>query len=148
MASRIKGRIWDAYVACERLCESDRDASAWLRRSFDSACAAERQHRAAGKRFTNGAASYKLPVADAARYFAVRWFLDTERGGPGRGGQVTSFADACSIREDALYGLGARDAIMRPNDHSKLPPKAMAWHKLREQFADVLALDYSEVFAA
>lgn len=148
MASKIKGRIWAAYVACERLCDSDRDASEWLRRSFDSACAAEKQHRATGKRFTNGAETYKLPVADAARYFAVRWFLDTERGGPGLAGRpLTSFADACSIREDALYGLGARDAICGRIDH-RSAHKLTAWQKLREEYADVLALDYSEVFVA
>lgn len=148
MPSKIKGRIWDAYVACERLCESDRDADAWLRKSFEETHAGEQRHRQAGKRFTDGLAKYKLPVADAARYFAVRWFLDTERGSPGRGGQPLDFADACSIRPDALYALGARDRIMQPKQTDKLPPKAMAWHKLREQFADVLALDYSEVFAA
>lgn len=98
MASKIKGRLWDAYVACEGLCDSDRDASTWLRRSFDSACEAERQHRSLGKRFTNGATGYKLSIADAARYFAVRWFLDTERSA---GYRLASFAEACSLREDA-----------------------------------------------
>lgn len=148
MAKGIKSRIWDAYVACERLCESDRDADAWLRRSFEEACKSERAHRATGRRFTNGVASYKLPVADAARFFAVKWFLDTERGSPGRGGQPLDFADACAIRTDALYALGARDRILYPNQTDKLPPKAMAWHKLREEYADVVGLDYSEIFAA
>ena len=148
--TKIKGRIWDAYVACERLCESDRDADGWLRKAFDEACKGEKAHRAMGSRFLQQPSSrmYKLPVADAARFFAVKWFLDTERGSPGRGGQPLDFADACSLRPDALYALGARDRILCPNQTDKLPPKAMAWHKLREEFADVVGLDYSEVFAA
>ncbi len=140
--NKIQKRIWAAYVACERLCESDRDADTWLRRAFEEARKGEQQHRATGKRFTRGACGYKLPVADAARFFAVKWFLDTERGGPGRGGQCLSFADACGLRPDVLHGYGARDAIVRQ------PGKLDAWRKLGEQFADVVGLDYSEVFAA
>ena len=146
--NKLKKRIWDAYVACERLCDNDRDAEAWLRRSFEEACKGEKMHRAMGRSFTNGQAGYKLPVADAARFFAVKWFLDTERGSPGRGGQPLDFADACAIRPDALYALGARDRILQPKQTGSLPPKAMAWHKLRDEYADVVALDYSEVFAA
>jgi hypothetical protein len=145
---KIQKRIWEAYVACERLCESDRDADAWFRKAFEEARAGEQRHRAAGKRFTNGAAAYRLPVADAARFFAVKWFLDTERGSPGRGGQPLDFADACALRTDSLYALGARDRVLCPTQTDKLPPKAMAWHKLREEYADVAGLDYSEVFAA
>lgn len=140
--NKIKGRIWDAYVACERLCESDRDADTWLRKAFDEAGTGEKQHRAAGRRFTNGAAAYKLPVADAARFFAVKWFLDTERGSPGRGGQPLDFADACSLRPDALYALGARDRVVADKG------KAVRWNDLRSEYADVVGLDYSEVFAA
>jgi hypothetical protein len=142
MANKVKGRIWDAYVACERLCESDRDAEAWLRRSFEEACKGEKMHRAMGRSFTNGQAGYKLPVADAARFFAVKWFLDTERGSPGRGGQPLDFADACALRPDALYALGARDRVCN------FPSKRNAWTLLVNEYADVTALDYSEVFAA
>lgn len=140
VATKTQKRIQEAYAACYRLCESDRDACQWLERSLDAARRGEKQHRRIPS-------NYRHPIADAARYFAVKWFLDTERGVAQRsGGKPLDFADACSIREDALYGLGARDAIMRPNDHSKLPPKAMAWHKLREEYADVLALDYVKEF--
>jgi hypothetical protein len=135
MASKIKGRIWDAYVACERLCESDRDADAWLRRSFDEARKSEKQHRDAGKRFTDGLAKYKLPVADAARFFAVKWFLDSRISTP-------SFADACSLRPDSLYALGARDRVRSDK------VKEEKWLRLYSEFSDVANLDYSEVFAA
>ncbi len=140
--NKLQKRVRDAYVACERLCGSDRDADAWLRKAFEEARAGEKQHREAGRRFTDGAAAYKLPVADAARFFTVKWFLDTERGAPGRGGQSLDFADACGLRPDALHGYGARDAILRQ------PSKLAAWHKLRAEYADVTSLDYSEVFAA
>jgi hypothetical protein len=146
--TKVQKRIQEAYAACYRLCEGSREATEWLERSLDAARRGEAQHRKAGARFTHGQAAYRLPIADAARYFAVKWFLDTERGGPGRGGQCLDFADACGLREDRLYGLGARDAIVRPRQTDSLPPKATAWHKLRQDFADVLALDYSEVFAA
>jgi hypothetical protein len=135
MASKIKGRIWDAYVACERLCESDRDADAWLRKAFDEACQGEKRHREAGRRFTDGLAKYKLPVADAARFFAVKWFLDSRNS-------TGSFADACGLRPDALYALGARDRV-RANK-----AKYVTWLRLYSEYQDVRDLDYSEVFAA
>lgn len=137
--NQIQKRISAAYSACYQLCESNRNAEQWLTRALDAARRGEKQHRRIPS-------DYRLTVADAARYFAVRWFLDTERGGPGRGGQCRDFADACCMREDALYALGARDELVRPLEKDKLPPKAMAWHKLREEYADVLSLDYVKVF--
>ncbi len=134
MPNKIKGRIWDAYVACERLCESDRDAYAWLRRAFDEACKGEKQHREAGRRFTDGLAKYKLPVADAARFFAVKWFLQDPCG-------VGTAADFCGLRPDAMYGQGAASKIVRVKGLE-------AWKAVCEQFAGVATLDYSEVFAA
>ena len=135
MASKIKGRIWDAYVACEQLCDNDRDAEAWLRRSFEEACKGEKMHRAMGRSFTNGQAGYKLPVADAARFFAVKWFLDFSK-------DPQDYADACALRPDCLYAYGARDRVRSRTD------KIGAYQELRLEYADVSALDYSEVFAA
>lgn len=131
----VKARIFSAYVACERLCDSNRDADAWFRKAFEGACKGERAHRAMGARFTNGAAAYKLSVADAARFFAVKWFLDSRVSTP-------SFADACSMRPDSLYALGARDRVR--DDKSK----AETWLRLYSEFSDVVNLDYLEVFAA
>jgi hypothetical protein len=133
--NKTQKRIWDAYVACERLCESDRDADAWFRRSFESARSEEQRHRQAGKRFTGGQAGYKLPVADAARFFAVKWFLDP-MSAPG------SYAEACALRADVLLALGARDRVRE----DKL--KNATWLRLCSEYQDVRGLDYSEVFAA
>jgi hypothetical protein len=130
-----KGRIWDAYVACERLCGSNRDADAWFRKAFEEASRGEKAHRATGKRYTNGSAAYKLTVADAARFFAVKWFLD-------RMSAPDSYAEACGLRPDVLFALGARDRVLADSG------KVETWAKIHEEFRDVTSLDYSEVFAA
>lgn len=135
VATKTQKRIQEAYAACYRLCESDRDASQWLERSLDSARREEVGHRKMGARFTRGAARYKLPIADAARFFAVKWFLDIQD--PPR-----SFADACGWREDALYAFAARDRV---RDSSA---KAETWLRLYSEYQDVRDLDYSETFAA
>jgi hypothetical protein len=124
----VQKRIWDAYLAAERLCESSRDADAWLRRSFEAAKDGEKRHRG------HASARYKLPVADAARFFAVRWFFMTtaEHKLP------KDFREACQLREDCLYAFGARDALTGP--------KLLEWAHVRESFLDVLALDYVKEF--
>ncbi len=130
----IQKRIREAFWACKHLCESSRDADAWFRRSFEAAQRGEREHRAMGARFTRGAARYKLPVADAARCFAVKWFLSAHERAP------TSFADACAAREDCLYGYGARDRVCETNE--------AGWLVLGHEYADVVELDYCKAFAA
>lgn len=132
--NKIQKRIQEAYAACYRLCESDRDACQWLERSLDAARRGEAQHRKAGARVTHGAPSYRLPIADAARFFAVKWFLEFGVAIP------TDYAAACSLREDCLYARGAKDRMVGPKAHQ--------WCDLAEQYADVSGLDYSEVFAA
>ncbi len=133
--TKIQKRIQEAYAACYRLCQSDHNASQWLTRSLEEARKGEVGHRKMGARFTRGAARYKLPVADAARFFAVKWFLDTQ-------GPPNSYAEACSWREDALYAFAARDMV-RSN-----PAKAETWLRLYSEFQDVRELDYAEQFAA
>ena len=135
--TKIQKRIQEAYAACYRLCKSDRHASEWLARSLDSARRGEVGHRKMGARFTRGEAAYKLPIADAARFFAVKWFL---HGANGVGQAPTSFEDACGIREDALFGLGARDKVRG------IIGKASDWQALCRKYADVAGLDYAEVF--
>jgi hypothetical protein len=135
MATKVQKRIQEAYAACYRLCCGERDADEWLTRSLEEARKSEVGHRKMGARFTRGAASYKLPIADAARFFAVKWFLNTQAA-------PQSFAQACEWREDALYAFAARDRV---RDSSA---KAETWLRLYSEYQDVRDLDYSEVFAA
>lgn len=132
--TKVQKRIQEAYGAVYRLA-CTHNAAGYLERSFDRARESEREHRAMGARFTRQRANdmYRLPVADAARYFAVRWALDRDFEQP------RSWCEAADVREDTMYGLAARDRL-----RDSAPA---AWGELRTQFADVLAIDYSEVFA-
>ena len=132
--TKVQKRIQEAYAACYRLCESSRDAEAWLTRALDAARRGEAQHRKAGARFTHGQDKYRLPIADAARYFAVKWFMQDPMG-------IGTAADFCGLREDLLFASGARDLVCREKGLA-------AWKAVVERFADVATLDYSEVFAA
>lgn len=127
--NKLQSRVWDAYVACDDLCGHDRSASEWLERAFDAACAGEKRHRAAW----GGGIRYTWPIAAAARYFAVKWFLDL-------GKPPESYADACQLREDCLYAYGARDRLSGED--------LRKWAGLRVEFADVLAIDYTKDIGA
>ena len=131
MANKVQKRIQEAYGACYHLCENDRQAEAWLTRALDAARRGEKQHRSIRS-------GYKLPIADAARFFAVKWFLGPDREGDTR---PATFADACSLREDCLYAKGARDRVI-------LNGKTRQWADLTEAFADVVALDYVREFTS
>ena len=130
----IQNRIGAAYSAVYALA-CRHNATEYLSRSLEAARADERGHRAMGARFTRQRASdmYRIPVADAARYFAVRWALDDSFTAP------TSWCAAADVREDTMYGLAARDRL-RDSDRA-------AWEGLRSEYADVLAIDYSEQIA-
>ena len=135
--TKVQRRIQEAYAACYRLCEAGtRQSTEWLEKSLDAARRGETGHRAMDARFLQKPASrmYKLPVADAARFFAVKWFLDYAKA-------PESYADACALREDCLYGYGARDSLAGEELVER-------WALLRNEYADVIGLDYSEVFAA
>ncbi len=136
MTTSIQKRIAAAYAACYRLC-SQRGAGRaqdYLEKSLDAARRGESEHRKAGARFTRSVAKYKLPVADAARFFAVKWFLD-ETAGP------EDYTAAACLREDVLNALAARDEVRREVGYQE-------WRELREEFLDVVELDYCKVFAA
>lgn len=120
-------RIRSAYFACVSLCDNSRDASQWLQQAFDAALAGEKGHRR-----VEGSA-YKGSLADAARYFVVKWFLSANAA-------PASFAEACALREDALRAYGARD-LVRQNEG-----KDLKWRDLEEEYADVLGFDYSNLF--
>lgn len=122
MTTKVQKRIQQAYSACYRLCENDWRAEQWLSRALDAARRGEKQHRKIPSR-------YMLPIADAARYFVVKWFLTFD-------GECLGFADACALREDYLYARGARDrCIMTAGTRRPIA-------ELAEQFADVVTLDY------
>lgn len=136
MKNSTQKRIADAYAACYQLC-SQRGAvraQAYLKKALDASRRGEAEHRKAGARFTRSAARYKLPIADAARFFAVKWFLD-ETPGP------EDYTAAACLREDALNALAARDEVRREIGERE-------WRELRAEFLDVLELDYCKVFAA
>ena len=125
MATKVQKRIQEAYGACYHLCENDRQAEAWLTRALDAARRGEKQHR----KIPSG---YKLPIADAARFFAVKWFLQEPCG-------VGTAADFCAIREDSLYAQGAAAQIVRFKGLE-------AWKAVCERFSDVATLDYVREF--
>lgn len=115
-----RARIRQAYSDCLQL--SRKHQSGWvnyLEQAFEAAQQGERQHR-------RGPGVWRMSVIDAARWFAVRWFLDTQKA-------PKSWRDACAIRDDARFGLAARDCCPKPEVA-----------KLRKTYADVLGYDYSE----
>lgn len=75
-----------------------------------------------------------MSALDAARYFAVKWFLAPHEKPP------ASYATACALRPDALYGYGARDRAFELGRES-------SWLVLGHDYADVVELDYVEHIA-
>lgn len=136
--NKTQKRICEAYEACLKLCNHRYAGQAYrfLEKALDAAREGESGHRRMGSRFLEKPASrmYKLPVADAARFFAVKWFLDETAGPEG-------YNAAASLRTDVLYALAARDEVREHVGH-------VEWRELRDAFKDVRELDYSEVFAA
>jgi len=120
----IQGIIREAYFDCLKLAEKHQSGwSCLLSLAFDAAKEGERRHR------KSSPGKWRISVDDAARYFAVKWFLDSTKG-------PENWAAACMLRDDARLALGARD----------LCPKAEI-RKLRKFHAACLALDYSEQMA-
>ena len=120
---QITARINEAWVACSNLYRG-RWAENFLDDAWEAAAAGERRHR---RGMPPG--RYRLNVSTCATYFVVKWFLE-EQGPP------TSWAQAASIRDDARLALAARD---------RCPANDV--QRLREEFADVLAIDYSKDIA-
>ena len=139
--SAVQKRIQACFGDCYRLAESC-GAGEWLKQALDAAREGERGHRRMGARFTNGAARYRLPVSDAARYFACKFFLDASNLG-----EAQSFEQVMRFREDCRLAYAARDRVCQPERSGNAVfnhgPKSSVWHDLRGVYADVLALDYS-----
>ncbi len=125
--NRLQKRLRTAYGNVCHLCQSDRNAADWIARAHKAAADGERRHRA------HSPSSYKLPVEDAACFFAVKWFLGVDN-------PPKSFADAATLREDAFYALAARDRV-------KLDPgKSEHWHYMYSELQDIRELDYLKEF--
>ncbi len=120
----IQNQIRTAYGDCLQLSRRYQQGFGnLLEQAFEAAQQGERLHR----RYQDG--KWRVSVLDAARYFAVKWFLDQTKG-------PESWAAACSVRDDVRLALGARDTCPKPE-----------LRKLRRLHADVLAIDYCEAMA-
>lgn len=118
--------IDNAWWTLSRLCDQHGEAQRWLADCHRVALEQERQHRAMGKRFTNGSAAYRGSADLAARYFCCKAVAE----GPPKG--KLTWARVQSYREDYRLGYAIRELLGR-----KLPPEIMA----------VLQVDYSEHIA-
>ncbi len=122
--STIHAQIHTAYSDCLRLSRQHQQGFGnLLEQAFEAAQQGERRHR----RHQEG--RWRMSVLDAARYFAVKWFLDTHQA-------PKSWAAACSVRDDVRLALGARDTCPKPE-----------LRRLRKLHAAVLAIDYAEQMA-
>ncbi len=127
LVNKLQNRIRTAYANVCHLCQSDRSASEWIERAHREALEGERRHR---RHRTSG---YKLTASDAACYFAVKWFISENRS-------PASYADACALRPDCLFALGAADRILADVE------KAHHWHTLHTELQWLRELDYVKEF--
>lgn len=122
--STIHAQIRAAYSDCLQLSRQHQQGFGnLLEQAFEAAQQGERQHR------RSSPGRWRASVLDAARHFAVKWFLDQTKG-------PESWAAACSVRDDVRLALGARDTCPKPE-----------LTKLRKLHAAVLAIDYAEQMA-
>lgn len=113
-------RIRHAYADCLSLARRhQRGFGNWLEQACEAAGVGERQHRRAGDH-------WRVTIRTAAQYFAVKWFLTCDNR------KRFTWAEACGTRDDARLAYGAAGTC---------PAKELA--KLRREYADVLAYDYS-----
>lgn len=130
----VQKRIQACYGDCYRLAMRF-GADGLLSQSLEAAREGERSHRRIGGRLTSGHARYRWPVADAARYFACKWFLDVAAYAPPQ-----DWASATELRDDCRLAYAACSKVLRGIGERH----AEELDKLRSDFADVLALDYAE----
>lgn len=93
----------------------------------------EREHRAMGRRFTRGQASYAQPVSVAVKYFACKCVLEVMA-------VPTSWKAFTAIRRDYQLGQAVRELV-------EGTPGFRGWGHLELRWQD-LAIDYSEDIAA
>jgi hypothetical protein len=86
-----------AYADLERLAERSTKSSQLLRNAYSAAYSGEREHRAAGARFTAGRARYRESAAVAARYFVCKWVAENAVA-------PHTWLEATQVRPDCLYG--------------------------------------------
>lgn len=101
--------IGEAWRALEAACDSYRgdtgNPARWLVRALTIAEEQEKQHRAMGKRFTGGRASYRISCHYAACSIIIGHVY---RGGPE--GPVT-WAQAAGYREDCALAYAIRECL-------------------------------------
>lgn len=124
-------RIREAYSACLQLQQRYQIGFGnLLSQACEAAQAQERQHRRAG------GGRWKVSVLDAARWFAVKWFLDTKAYAPPQ-----DWAEVCALRDDCRLAFGAMSQVLRGIGDDRAATEV---DELRERYADVLGYDYSE----
>lgn len=98
----------------------------------------EREHRAVGRRFTQGKASYSQPVSVAVKYFACKCVLEVM-------GVPTSWKGFAVIRSDYRLGQAVRElafeSLLKRN-----PTGHGLWCELETRW-QLLAIDYAEDIA-
>lgn len=99
-----KKTVDTAYAALCRLADRVHDGDRLLTKLVAVAAQQEREHRAFGKRLTNGQARYSESVMTAARYFACKWVTEDRR-------PPASWDEVVRYREDAVLGYALRDRI-------------------------------------
>ena len=99
----------------------DSRALRWFDEAYQSALKGERQHRAMGRSFTRGAATYLHSMKDAGRFFVCKWVLEPAV-------QPKSWADACDWREDARLCGAVRCVLDQcPDPDGALAALVEAW---------------------
>lgn len=99
----------------------------------------EREHRAMGRRFTNGQASYSQPVSVAVKYFACKCVLEVMA-------VPTSWKAFTAIRRDYQLGQAVRELALE-SLLTRNPTGHGLWCDLETRW-QLLAIDYSEDIAA
>lgn len=123
-------RIREAYSACLRLQQRYQIGfGSLLEQAVDAAEREERRHRRLG------GGRWKVSVADTARWFAVKWFLDPKAYAPPQ-----DWAEVCSLRDDCRLAYGAMSQVLRGIGNDRAATEV---DELRSACADVLAYDYS-----
>jgi hypothetical protein len=130
--NQIKIRVDIAWGILFRFCARSTQLDRWLTEAERIAVEQEREHRAMGKRFTDGQSKYRVSVHHAARAIIIG---QVYRGyGQGTGTKAPeSWSDACSVRADCALAYAIREHL--PGD------------KLAE-LASAAEIDYARDIAA
>lgn len=123
------------FFDVQRLCEQHREWDELLAVAERQ----EREHRAMGRRFTDGRASYSQPVSVAVKYFACKCVLEVMA-------VPTSWKAFTAIREDYRLGQAVRELAVE-SLLTRDPTGHGVWCDLETRW-QLLGIDYAEDIAA